>query len=212
MQLNLDLEPLYNLPCHVYWKDKYGVYQGSNDYPSLIGGPSSRDIIGLSDFDLCYSDSACKFRENDQIVIDQEISLVTKEDVKFIKNNIHYCVRTHKQPLLNNEKIVGVLGMSFILSNANMMISHNDAGFEKIISDQFYENIVLTKRQKECLFLLVTGKNAKEISKQFNLSVRTIEHHIEAIKVKFNCFTRSELIAKSLKMNFIKEQLLTIIK
>ena len=43
---------------------------------------------------------------------------------------------------------------------------------------------------------MIRGKTAKEIAVILNLSPRTIEHHIENIKIKTNSDSKSELIDK----------------
>ena len=124
MQLNdWNIEHLYQLPCHVYWKDLTGVYRGSNDYPAmLLGVPKSEEILGLTDFDLCYSENARNFRCNDRTVIAQAKPLFLAEEVKWLKQDIYYAVYSHKQPLHNDKgDIIGVLGMSFILSPKNKL-------------------------------------------------------------------------------------------
>ena len=57
----------------------------------------------------------------------------------------------------------------------------------------------LTKREKECLHLLVYGMTAKQIAKELGIAYRTVESYINTIKVKMGCFSRSQLIAKVLK-------------
>lgn len=52
----------------------------------------------------------------------------------------------------------------------------------------------LTKRQKECLTLLLAHKNAKETAAILNLSPRTIEFYFENIKDKLGCFSKSDII------------------
>lgn len=38
------------------------------------------------------------------------------------------------------------------------------------------------------------------IAIQLNLSYRTVQHYLDAIKVKLNCATRMELIDKAIKL------------
>ena len=57
-------------------------------------------------------------------------------------------------------------------------------------------NFKLTKRENTCLFYMVRGKTAKEIAGLLFISKRTVEKHIEHIKNKFNCTTKSQLIEK----------------
>lgn len=57
----------------------------------------------------------------------------------------------------------------------------------------------LTHRQKECLYLILQGFSAKMIAQKLNLSPRTVETHIEAIKIRLGCFRKTEIIEYGLK-------------
>lgn len=59
-------------------------------------------------------------------------------------------------------------------------------------------DISLSKRQAEILKLVHKGKTFKEIARILNLSPRTVGHYFETIKMKFNVYTRSELIGKTM--------------
>lgn len=48
----------------------------------------------------------------------------------------------------------------------------------------------------------------KEIAKTLKISPRTVEYYLEEIKIKLNCHSRSDLIAKALQMNFIRNRLI----
>jgi len=66
------------------------------------------------------------------------------------------------------------------------------------------ERINLSKRQNECLFFILRGKTTKEIANILNVSIRTIESHLEEIKIKFRCRTKSELIIKAIEEGFME--------
>lgn len=70
------------------------------------------------------------------------------------------------------------------------------------------ENVSLSPRQAECLYYLVKGMIAKNIAVKMNISTRTAEYHINALKQKFSCYSKSDLIAKALTLNFIKSKIL----
>lgn len=57
-------------------------------------------------------------------------------------------------------------------------------------------NIILTRREAECLYYIMFDKSSKEISRELGLSTRTIETHLMKAKLKLNCCTKKELISK----------------
>lgn len=206
----LDIKHLYHLPCHVYWKDREGVYLGSNDYHAEVAGVPFKgsDIIGLKDFDFYTEDSATVFRTNDQTVLEAAKAITCVEDVKYIQG-IEYKVLTYKQPLFNKQdNPSSVLGLSFILSQENVLENFTQLIPKLHLEQKGNNSDHLTPRQKDCLYHLVLGQSAKQIAKALNLSVRTVEHHLEVIKRKYHCTSRSRLICKALSLPFIKEKLL----
>lgn len=60
----------------------------------------------------------------------------------------------------------------------------------------------LTTRQSEILFYLLRGFSSKAIGEALGCSARTVESHIEHIKIRSACSTRAELLEKSLAMGF----------
>ena len=54
--------------------------------------------------------------------------------------------------------------------------------------------VILTKRESECLHHLSQGKNRKEIARLMQISVRTVDTHLEKSKNKLSCFTNAELV------------------
>ena len=51
----------------------------------------------------------------------------------------------------------------------------------------------LTPRELECLRYLYEGYSAREIGKHLYISPRTVEKHIESVKNKLSCFTKSDI-------------------
>lgn len=84
----------------------------------------------------------------------------------------------------------------------------------ELVSDLVADNTLLksnrenlSERQLQCLLLIVKGMTVKQVGRELNLSPRTIEHYIEAIKNKLACFSRAELIAKALQIQVIRDLL-----
>lgn len=61
------------------------------------------------------------------------------------------------------------------------------------------EPVYLTKREWECLFFLCKGKSVKQISRNLNLSTRTVESYLQNCKVKFSAYNKFDLIEKAAK-------------
>jgi DNA-binding CsgD family transcriptional regulator len=65
-----------------------------------------------------------------------------------------------------------------------------------VVKERFDE-YNLSSRESEIIFHLIRGRSAKEIAAVTNLSSRTIEKHLDRIKVKMHCYSKSQLIEKS---------------
>jgi DNA-binding CsgD family transcriptional regulator len=66
----------------------------------------------------------------------------------------------------------------------------------------------LSDRQLDCLYYLVKGMTIKEIAKEMSLSPRTVEHYLEAIKIKLNSHSRVDLFEKAMCMKIIRERII----
>lgn len=62
----------------------------------------------------------------------------------------------------------------------------------------FKAEMALSKRELDCVKLLLSGLTSKEIGSHLNLSYRTIEDYISSLKRKFNARNKSDLIVKLL--------------
>ncbi len=65
------------------------------------------------------------------------------------------------------------------------------------------EEVSLSPTQEKCLYYLVRGKTAKETGHLLGIHYRTVEEHIERIKNKLGCRTKSDLIEKAFENDFI---------
>ena len=65
-------------------------------------------------------------------------------------------------------------------------------------------SLPFTARERNCAACLLKGMTAKEIGKFLKISYRTVESHLEHMKSKLSCSTKSQLIAKIFEENFHK--------
>jgi DNA-binding CsgD family transcriptional regulator len=56
----------------------------------------------------------------------------------------------------------------------------------------------LSRRESQCLDLILQSKIAKQISKELGLSQRTVERYIETLKSKLDCRTKTDVVIKVL--------------
>lgn len=66
------------------------------------------------------------------------------------------------------------------------------------IIDSDHSPLSLTNKQELCLFFLIQGKTMKEIVPLLNISIKTVEDHLDLIKIKLKCYSKSQLIEKAL--------------
>lgn len=101
---------LDGLPGAVSWKSKDGVYRGCNrSFLELVGLPMHHDLIGKTDYDLCWKEQADVLCENDKKVIRQEKSEIFRETVLLANGgvSVYLCTRV---PLRDEKnEITGVV-------------------------------------------------------------------------------------------------------
>lgn len=62
-----------------------------------------------------------------------------------------------------------------------------------------YEPIYFTQREFDCVSGLLHGQTVKEVAAALKLSPRTVEYYVKNMKVKLDCYSRSELLSKVIK-------------
>lgn len=205
-----NLECYFDLPAHVFLKDRQGVFKSCNDYHAkFIGLNAGDDIIGFTDFDFFWDyDDAYSYKVNDQKAIYQRSSMLVIESGKIAQNQRKNFL-SYKIPLSNsNGKILGTIGICTMLDTDLMIIESMLQLESRLGSNLNHDERLLTLKQEECLYYFAIGMQVKEIAKAMNLSPRTIEKHIMVIKDKFHCTTRSGLFIKALSMPTIKNRIL----
>ena len=63
-----------------------------------------------------------------------------------------------------------------------------------LIHKDTHERVTLSAQQMKCLSLLVKGYAAKQIAFEMNLSVRTVQHYLDRIKVVLGCKNSKEML------------------
>ena len=207
--------------ANAYWKDREGRYLGCNSLMlSFNNIKSDQCLIGKTDQDLWWRDQAPSMMKNDR-----EVALRDKAntfiEVTQAESPIVPALRflSYKTPLRTQTgKIIGIFGASFLMKGEETLFTAlnelstfiNPVVIEKIAQSDHLttsKTTSLTPRQLDCLYYLVKGMTHKQIATTLNLSPKTIEHYLDAIKIKLDCTDRAELTTKALQMPEIINQL-----
>lgn len=63
--------------------------------------------------------------------------------------------------------------------------------------------VVLTKREQDVLQLLAAGNSAKEVALSLDITPRTVESHIDRIRLKTRTRNRTHMVAKALQYGLL---------
>jgi PAS domain S-box-containing protein len=116
-QINLD-NIITDLPGHVYWKDKNGVYLGCNKRQAQsLGFQSSLEVIGKTDFDLpLKKEDASLIRQNDLKIMETGQTESIEETAQMDGRDV--VVLSQKSPLRNEfREIAGIIGISLDITS-----------------------------------------------------------------------------------------------
>ena len=67
-----------------------------------------------------------------------------------------------------------------------------------------YGRVYFTKREAECMVLLLKGKTINGVANNLNLSPRTVEYYVKNMKSKTGCRTKFELIDRVYASDFLQ--------
>jgi len=97
---------------------------------------------------------------------------------------------------------------SFIRKNNNKLIPELKSNSKReryYLGGEFY-NEYLTRMEFVVLQHILLGKTAVRIANEMNISRRTVEYHTENLKLKMQCRTKGEVIAKAVRFIFLVEE------
>lgn len=187
------------------------VIECNDVYLEYIGCQKKELILGCTDYDFSWSNFAGLYRKH-------ELDALAGNSYSAIHPCVdstgrEFLVFNTKTPAYDaNNKIIGIDCYAIEVLNPQyfslvhwLKQSHIDNPLQVYSIGKDFADIKLTNRQSECLFFLLRGKGAKEIGKILGISYRTVEEHIEQLKLKFNCYTKSELISSAIAKGFMND-------
>jgi two-component system CheB/CheR fusion protein len=183
---------LDHIPQRIFWKDTELKYLGCNKLFALDAGlEDPADIVGKSDYELSWKDSAASYRKDDrQVLKTKKAKLRYEETIPDPKGNVSW-VETNKMPMFNTEgEAIGILGTYEDITerkNAEQKIQGQSEEIQE-------KNLVLQKHIKELkeatTDLIQSQKKlnkAQEISLSgswsYNLQTRELEWSDQAYRL-----------------------------
>jgi DNA-binding CsgD family transcriptional regulator len=219
-----------NMPFFIGVKDTNSRFLiGNNFLSKTIGLSNTQDLKGIYDKELnCLAKQMANlFVEEDAKVMNKNCSFTVIFYGLYAKNK-PLLMYGKKYPIINEKKVI--LGCGFcaqdmttsplinlvpLLSLRQTMYGNRQLGnqFSYIIAECIPE-YDLSRRQVECLFHLLRGQSANDIAMTLNISKRTVETHVDIIKFKLGCDTKSQLIDRAIStglLNYIPSSLISTV-
>lgn len=130
----------------VYWKDIEGRYLGCNQYMLQMAGLTSlAEIIGKTDHDLVWKDSANKIRDVDQSVL-RNGHYCGEEHPTIFGNRNRVFLTTKDRLIDKGHNIIGIIGVSVDITTQKEAEQLRIKNLEQQVTIEAYQNF------KKCLY------------------------------------------------------------
>jgi len=207
-----------NHPGLAACKDQQYVYQYANPaYASLLGLSSPQDLVGRTVLEVLGDAAACaqEFDDQDRQVMSSGQVLKILNIYPFSEGHwsVYLCT---KRPWLDvDNDIIGTIGEAIDITDAyTTALSMQFSQFtgqsrnsltlsETGIVSHSNGGVSLSPRESQVLSLILRGKTAKLAAEVLNISFRTVEQHLELIKLKFGVRNKVELIETAIERGYL---------
>jgi DNA-binding CsgD family transcriptional regulator len=200
--MNVDPQNVFiQIPNYVFCKDIHSVYRYCNSHLAHAAGLSSPvEIIGKTDRDLPWSEFASLYQDGDDEILSGHAKQRIVEPLTQTSGETISIIISKEALLDSNGNKIGIVG-NFVEHADKMHYGEYDAG---------KSNVILPKKQGECLFYIAQGFTAQQIADEMHLSKRTIEYYIDILKMKLHCHTKNDLLKKAWTIDYIRNRLKNI--
>lgn len=200
---------------YLLWKDKNSVFQRVNrNAQSLF--PSSCPPMGtFTSYEVSPKELADIYRGHDELCLKSKAPLHIEGSVEHKELGIIHAIGKEFPLFDDDDEIQGFL----VATHSALRL--NDLPFAKalrimqqgmvhlFIKKKSYPivtkfgDISLSAHECECLLYLIGGKSAKDTAHYTGASPRTIEWHLENVRMKLGCTHRAELVDRLLENGFV---------
>ena len=191
---------LCSLNLYIGAKDKNSKYIFCNEKVAEAAGVDSpRQLMGKTDYDLIWRDQADLYRAGDVKVL-QGKCYINQAEVQTRRQGLAKVLVNKSKFLNKSDKCIG--SMFSYIEVSDFYLKKKSPNFT-CIKNRFnlgahFGNEYLTKREVDVLKYILVAYTAKQIAQIFQLSLRTVETHIEKIKKKLQCQTKADIIVTAM--------------
>lgn len=215
-------------PAWFAWKDEEARFLGCTEETAAMCNSSVEKALGKNELehDSIFAESFKQFfLSEDQHVLKTGQRYQAFGSFDYADTRRHLCYTKERLWDEHHQKFI-VLGLgiempeyviNFLGQNLNKNLSHkpHESGFVLHFSNVNFtpleNNIQLSSREEECLFLILRGETSKGMARILNISARTVEFHMDNLKTKLGCVRKNQLLKAAVELgyqSFIPERFL----
>ena len=183
---------------YVFLKDRNGIYRYANQPFAMIAGVDSPEgIVGKTDRELSWTDAECWWVTDAHVLAGKSIVRMEEayrcsaRDFKFLITKTPY----------RNEKgeIIGILGNFLDCSGRLILETKGKFDENKLRLHLEYVPEWLSAAEVRVCFYLIHGFSTRRIAEKTGTTESTIRFHIDNIKNKMQCTTKSEIVETAMR-------------
>jgi len=173
---NILRQVLDTIPMRIFWKNSDSVYLGGNKhFANDAGLQNSDELVGKTDFELAWSDSAQRLRTEDRQIIESNTQKLGYEESTGIPGREDRWLRKNKLPLHDSDgNILGVLGLYEDITSqkiAARALQESEERYRRItsaVTDYIYTVQIKNSKSVQTIHsptcVAVTGYTAEEFA------------------------------------------------
>ncbi len=190
-----------HLNLYVWAKDRNFRYTFCNEnYARVAGLDSPHQIVNKKDEDLPWRVQADHFRSVNQQVFDGHARINVPE-VEIMIDKVADLLVTESQLLKNNGECIGLIGSAVDITGQRLekKTGYFDPQHGRYYLGETFDNIYLTWREVEIMKRILLGETSKQAGKNLGISPKTVESHIDNIKIKLQSPSKGDIIATAIQ-------------
>lgn len=204
--MNTMFDFLQNAPNqYVAIKDQNSKFICCNDnFSEAAGLDSPQQIKNKRDCDLIWRANSDLYETGDRLII-QGDNLINMVEPQQREDTLHKILVSKTQLRNKNGNCCGtIVGFIDITGHSlQAMGGYYDQSRKRFYLGEAFDNRYLTKSEYSVFKYLCLGNPMKKIATRLNISIRTVEAHVNSIKVKLNCNYKYQIMEKAIKYKFL---------